>query len=156
MGRLTKKDDQGNWSLSGVRWEQLYVGQTITEEIWQKLYGALWKLKEYEGTDLPPDQIKILSDMYLEKCQEMNQLKKQIPVWIPVAERLPEDSEHQVLVQISGKPRANVTLEDALMLAEYDPEDGWILEVYPEWEEAAPVAWMPLPEAYCEEQLLEE
>ena len=58
--RLTQKDDQGNWSLRGVKWEQLHVGQTITQEVSEKLYGALWKLMEYEGTGLTPDQIENL------------------------------------------------------------------------------------------------
>lgn len=60
MGRLTQKDEQGNWSLRGVKWEQLYVGQEITREVSEKLYGALWKLMEYEDTGLTPDQIEDL------------------------------------------------------------------------------------------------
>ena len=58
--RLTQKDDQGNWSLRGVKWEQLYVGQIITQEVSEKLYGTLWKLMEYAGTGLTPDQIENL------------------------------------------------------------------------------------------------
>ena len=58
MGRLTQKDEQGNWCLMGVRWEQLRSGQTITPKVWEKLYGALWKLMEYEDTGLTPDQIE--------------------------------------------------------------------------------------------------
>lgn len=50
MNRLTEKDDQGNWHLKGVRWEQLHEGQVITGELREKLYGALWKLMEYEDT----------------------------------------------------------------------------------------------------------
>lgn len=57
MARLTQKDDQGNWCLRGVKWAQLHVGQTITQEVSEKLYGALWKLMEYEDTGLTPDQI---------------------------------------------------------------------------------------------------
>lgn len=30
MKRLTEKDDQGNWCLKGIRWEQLHEGQDIT------------------------------------------------------------------------------------------------------------------------------
>lgn len=55
MNRLTEKDKQGNWSLKGVKWEQLHEGATITGELWKKLYGALWKLMEYEDTGLDPD-----------------------------------------------------------------------------------------------------
>ena len=44
MNRLTEKDDQGNWRLKGIRWEQLHEGQVITGELRKKLYGALWKL----------------------------------------------------------------------------------------------------------------
>ena len=44
MHRLTEKDDQGNWALKGVKWESLHAGQTITREMWEKIYSALWKL----------------------------------------------------------------------------------------------------------------
>ena len=56
--RLTLKDNQGNWCLQGVSWEQLHTGQLITKEVQEKLYGALWKLMEYEDTGLSPGQIE--------------------------------------------------------------------------------------------------
>ena len=37
MKRLTEKDAQGNWSVKGIRWEQLHEGQVITREIWEVL-----------------------------------------------------------------------------------------------------------------------
>ncbi len=52
MQRLTQKDDQGNWSLKGVTWESLYEGQVVTKELRERLYGALWKLMEYEDTGM--------------------------------------------------------------------------------------------------------
>lgn len=55
--RLIQKDGQGNWCLRGVHWEQLRAGQPITTEICEKLYGALWKLMEYEDSGLEPEQI---------------------------------------------------------------------------------------------------
>ena len=73
-----------------------------------------------------------------------------IEEWILCNERLPEDPEVMVLVQVSGRPRSNIELVDALEMGVYDPEEGWILEMYPEYEDAHPVAWMPLPEPYKE------
>ena len=64
--------------------------------------------------------------------------------WISVKDRLPE-IDQIVLVVASGKPQKNITLENAIELAEYDPE-GWILEMWPEWMEAKVTHWMPLPE----------
>ena len=58
METLTECDDQGNWCLKGVQWKDLYVGETITREIQEKLYGALWKLMEYERTGLDPEQVE--------------------------------------------------------------------------------------------------
>lgn len=55
MNRLTEKDDQGNWALKGIRWQQLYVGQIITKETQEKLYGALHKLLDYEEAGLNPE-----------------------------------------------------------------------------------------------------
>ena len=56
--RLTKKDESGNWALKGVKWEQLLTGKQITNELWEKLYGALWKLMEYEDTGMSPEDIQ--------------------------------------------------------------------------------------------------
>lgn len=46
-------------------------------------YSAMWGmaeirevLKEYEDTNLTPDQFKELDKLYLEKCEEINQLKE--------------------------------------------------------------------------------
>ncbi|MDO4553692.1 MAG: hypothetical protein Q4B70_00935 [Lachnospiraceae bacterium] len=64
MNRLTQVDDQGNWSLKGIKWESLHSGNTITEDVCEKLYGALNKLMEYENTNLSPEDIE---NMILEK-----------------------------------------------------------------------------------------
>ena len=57
MSRLTEKDSQGNWVLKGVPWELLHEGQVITKDIWERIYGALWKLMEYEDTGLSPEDV---------------------------------------------------------------------------------------------------
>ena len=62
MQRLTQKDDQGNWSLKGVTWESLYEGQVITKELRERLYGALWKLMEYEDAGLSPEKVEQLKE----------------------------------------------------------------------------------------------
>lgn len=70
MNRLTEKDDQGNWHLKGVRWEQLNEGQVITGELREKLYGALWKLMEYEDTGMDPEEVEEL--LNFEKTDSYN------------------------------------------------------------------------------------
>ena len=52
--------------------------------------------------------------------------------WIPVTERLPDDGE-SVIVVVSGKAE-NVTLDNAIEFAEFSIDEGWILEMWPEWE----------------------
>ena len=64
--------------------------------------------------------------------------------WISVKDRLPDQSG-EVLVIVSGNPQKNITLNCAYELAEYDPYDGWIMEMWPEWEDAVVTHWMPLP-----------
>lgn len=44
MNGLAEEDDLGNWILKGVKWEHLYKGAIITEE----LRDELWKWMEYE------------------------------------------------------------------------------------------------------------
>ena len=65
--------------------------------------------------------------------------------WISVDDRLPDQSG-EVLVIASGSPQKNITLNAAFELAEYDPYDGWIMEMWPEWEDAVVTHWMPLPQ----------
>ena len=75
-------------------------------------------------------------------------LQEQERKWIPVSERLPEDG-YGVLVTVNGKHN-NITFVDALEIAEYDGDFGWIVEGYPQWTDTNVTAWQPLPEPYKE------
>ena len=75
--RLTEKDEQGNWAVRGLRWEELRVGKTITEEIHDKLYGCLWKLMEYEDTELNPEQVGRIRDRLEAADREMTGMPEQ-------------------------------------------------------------------------------
>lgn len=98
------------------------------------------RLAEYEDTGLTPQEIYSLKASTIMKVIRGE--------WIPVEEALPENPDVMVLVQASGWPVKNIELIDACELAQYDPKEGWILEMWPEWGDAHPVAWMPLPEMY--------
>ena len=65
--------------------------------------------------------------------------------WVSCKDRLPEETGN-VLAIVSGNPRKNITLDHAYELSEYDPDEGWIIEMWPEWEDAVVTYWMPLPE----------
>lgn len=54
--------------------------------------------------------------------------------WISVADRLPDD-DAMVLCIVSGKPRTNITLDEAMEIASYSRTDGWIVDAWPEWED---------------------
>lgn len=147
--RLTEKDDQGNWCLKGIRWEQLHEGQVITAELREKLYGALWKLMEYEDTGMDPEEVERLNDF--EKTQSYGLLKKLHDErdkhrWIPVTERLPEDDRFS-MVTVNGIYK-NTAFCDAIEIASYYDDEGWVLESYPEWDNPNVIAWQPLPAPY--------
>ncbi len=131
MNRLTQKDDQGNWSLKGVAWESLYEGLVVTMELRERLYGALWKLMEYEDTGLTPEEV-----------EQLKESKK----WIPVEGRLPEEDER---VMISTK---NEVVKEGTYTERYGyaMRKGFFTEVC--FEELCDViAWMPLPRPYRED-----
>ncbi|OUP51107.1 hypothetical protein B5F17_13310 [Butyricicoccus pullicaecorum] len=67
--------------------------------------------------------------------------------WIKADERLPDDERdgETVLAIVSGKPHENITLCQAIMLAGYFGEEGWLVNEYPEWERPVVTHWMPLP-----------
>lgn len=64
--------------------------------------------------------------------------------WIPVTEKLPDDGDSLIVV-VSGKIE-NITLHDAIEFAEFSIDEGWILEMWPEWEGPKVTYWMPAPE----------
>lgn len=98
------------------------------------------RLAEYEDTGLTPQEIYSLKASTIMKVIRGE--------WIPVDERLPENPDELVLVQVSGRTAKNLELIDYFQIANYVPKEGWILEMYPYWEDAHPVAWMTLPEPF--------
>lgn len=66
--RLTEKKNSDHWSLKGMSWDDLKPGVVITKKIWEKLYGALWKLKDYEDTGLSPDEIERMKTEGEKRC----------------------------------------------------------------------------------------
>lgn len=142
MNRLTQKDEQGNWSLKAVPWEIMYEGQVITKELWERLYGALWKLMEYEDTGLSPEEVEDINDF--NKSQVGHLLKKLSEEqrkhrWIPVQERLPEESLNSVIGWDEYRERCCFVQYYA---------GSWHLGDEP----VRIAAWMPLPEPYQEEE----
>lgn len=101
--RLIEVKENGEWTLKGVQWEELCAGKVITEELRQKLYGALCKLRDYENTGLSPEEVERANDF--SESQAMRLMKKlqeeqEKHRWIPVTERLPkEDRWLQVTVK---------------------------------------------------------
>jgi hypothetical protein len=67
------------------------------------------------------------------------------PKWISVKDELPEVSD-VVLVIASGKPRANVELHNAMLIASYWGDEGWIADGFEGWDKLDVTHWMPLPE----------
>lgn len=151
MGRLTQRDDQGNWCLQGVKLEKIRTGGTITKDAAEKLYGALCKLRDYENTDLSPEEVERVNDFSKSQAyllMEKLQKEREKHQWIPVAEQLPEP-ETYVLVSFS-----NFSLP---IIGRYDEnEEGGVWFAGDEDESLVSQdmfvnAWMPLPEVYREE-----
>lgn len=145
MSRLIETDSQGNWALSGVAWKSLYAGQIITDGMWEKLYGALWKLMEYENTGFSPDQISDMCDLYDEKCEE---LEKANMHWIPVSDQIPDVEDlHDISIDHCTGYLVR-TRSGGMMIAHYIRVFG---DAYFECRTLPirdVVAWMPLPEPY--------
>lgn len=102
------------------------------------------RTNEWETLITLCDDLAGAADLIEARAKELEKLRGQLPRWIPVEERLPNLDE-LVLVIASGKPQENITLDNAVELAELY-SDGWCLEIWPEWTKAAVTHWMPLPE----------
>lgn len=98
--------------------------------------------------NLAADAADVLQE-YVDRCkryaEETMELREKHQ-WIPVAERLPE-TEDFVLAVVNGKPTENVTLVDSIEIASFMRDEGWCLDMYPEWEDPKVTHWMPLPDA---------
>lgn len=82
-------------------------------------------------------------NLMLSAAREIERLKDKT-TWRP-AENPPKGEEF-VLVKVSGRYK-NIRLDGAVTTgAYYGAENGWELEVWPEWEEPGVTAWMPLPD----------
>lgn len=149
--RLTFHSPDGSWGLNNG-----YDMKKVPSE----LYGALWKLKDYEDTGLQPDQIEQMNDLYLDKCEEVNELEKQLEElhrtagqrsdWIPCSERLPEENEVVILTFRNGAGLhvGEATYKKKMFFYVTDTGFGYYEEVY-----KSPIAWQPLPKPYGGKEL---
>lgn len=159
MNRLTEKRDSGSWGLKGVDWKQITPGAEITDEVWRKLYGALYKLKDYEDTGLMPDEIDKLNAETQEEARKMLEkvakLSEKIEKaqertrWIPVTERLPEENK-SVLLYMKSRSSSGTCIQTGSI-----DKGFWFTQSYPGLQGLANrefhiMAWMPLPEPYTE------
>lgn len=64
--------------------------------------------------------------------------------WVRVEDAMPPEHE-PVLCIVDGKPKPNITLEDAYQIGSWNKADGWIIDEYLDWEDADVSWWMSLP-----------
>lgn len=74
--RLTEKDENGNWRVKGIQWQDIYEGKVITKELYERMYGAFYKLLQYEETELDPEKLEEIDRLYLEQCRELAEYRK--------------------------------------------------------------------------------
>lgn len=105
MERLTKVDDQG-------RLLAYLVNDTGLPTIVMKgtpYRKLIERLKAYEDSGLEPCEIPVLLDRLKHASEQWDiwcdAYQKDVPVWIPVAERIPAENEYRVVCAAhSGKP----------------------------------------------------
>lgn len=89
---------------------------------------------------------------YIQQLDDhIRDLTKMMPKWISVEERLPKICE-LVLVIASGKPKENVKLIDAVIIASYWGDEGWIADAFDGWGKLNVTHWMPLPDPPKEDE----
>lgn len=90
----------------------------------------------------------LLSDAlaYIQQLEhQLRDIPKMVPKWISMEEQTPEISD-LVLVIANGKPRENIELHNAILIASYWADEGWIADGFDGWDGLAVSHWMPLPE----------
>ena len=76
MARLTQIDNQGNWRINGLPWSETYEGKVITKNTREKMYGAFYKLLNYEDTGIDPEQLSAIDEEYSKMAKELAELRK--------------------------------------------------------------------------------
>lgn len=141
MERLTKVDDQGRllaYSTSDTGLPAIIMKGNPYREL-------IERLKAYEDTGLEPCEIPVLLDRLKRASEQWNiwcdAYQKDVPVWVPVTERLPEIVE-PVLITVWDK--------DVTIGTWYGNRWGTALR----YNEDV-LAWMPRPEPYRPQELEE-
>ena len=120
------------------------------------------RLAAYEDTGLEPEEVTALqkdwSDLCtvigecggLDRLRELAEADKDgrmvVPCWIPVTERLPEDSVKECIIFVPRIP------ENIVGLGRYLGSGRWVIDGWYLTPEAV-AYWMPLPEAPHEKAL---
>lgn len=152
MPRLTWKDEEGNWGLRDLPWENLCAGVVMDDRTRQRLYGALCKLRDYEDTELEPEEVakvnnfeKYQSAKLLEKLAEEREKHR----WIPVEERLPEGESYILLSFVNfSLPLVGRYEQDESGGAFYIGDE----DITCVSQGVFVNAWLPLPEPYRPEK----
>lgn len=64
---ITYRNSDGSWGIHGMNIHSIPSG----------LYGAAFKLMEYEQTGLEPKDIYRIDELYREKCEEVARITKE-------------------------------------------------------------------------------
>ena len=77
-------------------------------------------------------------------CKGWNDAVDAMPGWISVKEQTPQIGD-LVLVVANGKPRKKLSLYDAVLIASFWGEEGWIADGFEGWDKFEVSYWMDLP-----------
>ena len=144
MGRLIECDDQGNWRLKGLQWKDLHVGEALSEHTRQRIYGALCKLKDYEDTDLSPEEVERLNEWDGSQAVQATvklQAEKRKHRWTPVSEMLPPEDK---IMLVSCKTKKGLKSVNRA----YYSAGCW----HGSGSMSGVVAWMQLPDPHRPEE----
>ena len=108
--------------------------------------NELYRIEKLLDTDIVR-QDKVALNLLEQVLYDIQHVPTLTPpnVWVSVENALPPEHE-PVLCIVSGKPKANITLEEAYQLGSWNKADGWIIDEYLDWEDADVSWWRKLPE----------
>lgn len=140
IGQLVKERNEVRKALEETVSPSVPSGEILIAPDGKNEWRRMWKTEIYFESEAERDLFdRKLADgwVVLDWCRTENELPSKEGTWI--------------LCAVTGK-YGNLEFDNALLIGEWDEDEGWVLDSYPEIENPNVTHWIELPEPPAKEE----